>query len=404
VIVCDNCGRENQDHYKFCLGCGAELKREAAQPKSFTAPTPPAGVPAAKAPATQMPPPSRGEPDTSAPTTPSARTAPSAPVAPTFGGSPVQGGGQGAGARPTGAADVAPGLAPTAAVPAVPQRPAPAATPAQPAQPAVEQVACPQCGQENPANFKFCGACGFNLEDWRSKGSPPLSADGTATGAPAPSPEPAPQPAGGAALVIIRPDGSEGDRVPLEEGSVTIGRELGEPFSQDTFLSPRHARFELAGGGMRVTDEGSLNGVYVRLEREAPVELRDGAVFRIGQEIIRFERLAPPQTDAEGVEIMGAPDPGYLGRLCLVVGRSSVANCFCVPERGMHMGRERGDIIFPDDGYVSGLHCRIHGESGKVWLTDVGSSNGTFFRVDGSHEVPPGALVLMGQQLFRVEV
>ena len=25
MIVCNRCGKENQDHYKFCLGCGAEL-------------------------------------------------------------------------------------------------------------------------------------------------------------------------------------------------------------------------------------------------------------------------------------------------------------------------------------------------------------------------------------------
>ena len=25
MIVCLNCGKENQDHYKFCLGCGAKL-------------------------------------------------------------------------------------------------------------------------------------------------------------------------------------------------------------------------------------------------------------------------------------------------------------------------------------------------------------------------------------------
>src|SRR5438270_9176306 len=25
MTVCNRCGKENQDHYKFCLGCGAEL-------------------------------------------------------------------------------------------------------------------------------------------------------------------------------------------------------------------------------------------------------------------------------------------------------------------------------------------------------------------------------------------
>src|SRR4051794_41689184 len=45
VITCPKCFKENQDHYKFCLGCGAELPRDAA-PKKFAAGTPPHGVPA----------------------------------------------------------------------------------------------------------------------------------------------------------------------------------------------------------------------------------------------------------------------------------------------------------------------------------------------------------------------
>src|SRR5512138_859392 len=27
VITCRKCGKENQDHYKFCLGCGNELAK-----------------------------------------------------------------------------------------------------------------------------------------------------------------------------------------------------------------------------------------------------------------------------------------------------------------------------------------------------------------------------------------
>src|SRR5439155_20416944 len=47
VIVCPKCTKENQDHYKFCLGCGAELPRDAS-PKKFAPGTPPHGVPAAR--------------------------------------------------------------------------------------------------------------------------------------------------------------------------------------------------------------------------------------------------------------------------------------------------------------------------------------------------------------------
>ena len=66
------------------------------------------------------------------------------------------------------------------------------------------------------------------------------------------------------------------------------------------------------------------------------------------------------------------------------------------------MGRERGDVLFPEDGYVSGLHCRLAVENGKATLTDLGSSNGTFVRLKEETEVRTGDVLLMGQQLFRV--
>jgi hypothetical protein len=57
MIVCNRCGKENQDHYKFCLGCGAELspddgtgnvgtmKTMMAESGGRSSPTPPGGVP-----------------------------------------------------------------------------------------------------------------------------------------------------------------------------------------------------------------------------------------------------------------------------------------------------------------------------------------------------------------------
>jgi hypothetical protein len=100
---------------------------------------------------------------------------------------------------------------------------------------------------------------------------------------------------------------------------------------------------------------------------------------------------------------MGSPHRGYLGRISLLVGRETTGNSYPVPPQGVHLGRERGDVVFPEDGYVSGLHCRVHSEVGHVFLTDIGSSNGTFVRVSNESFVPQGTFVLMGQQLFRAE-
>jgi predicted component of type VI protein secretion system len=68
------------------------------------------------------------------------------------------------------------------------------------------------------------------------------------------------------------------------------------------------------------------------------------------------------------------------------------------------MGRERGDVLFPEDGYVSGLHCRLSIQNGHAFLTDLGSSNGSFVRLGGEAELHEGDILLMGQQLFRVNM
>src|SRR4029453_1574586 len=100
-----------------------------------------------------------------------------------------------------------------------------------------------------------------------------------------------------------------------------------------------------------------------------PVELKPNDVFRIGQEIIRFEPLTALAPSPDGVERLGAPSKGYVGRIALIIGRDTTGNAFPVPEAGIHLGRERGDVLFPEDGYVSGLHCHLAWDGERLTLT-----------------------------------
>jgi len=181
-----------------------------------------------------------------------------------------------------------------------------------------------------------------------------------------------------------------------------VGRDTGSIFAGDSYLSPRHATFSFRNGKLRSKDENSLNGTFLKLRAEESIELRPGDVFRIGQEIIRFELLAPTPPSPDGVERLGSPAKGYIGRIALIIGRDVTGNAFPVPESGVHLGRERGDILFPEDGYVSGLHCRIRSEAGHITLTDLGSSNGTFLRITEERDIRAADEILMGQQIFRI--
>jgi pSer/pThr/pTyr-binding forkhead associated (FHA) protein len=384
VIVCPRCSKENQDHYKFCLGCGAELPRDAAK-KDFVA----ARVSATDPPAAPIRAP---EP------------APAGAAAPRYDRNMQFA------ATQQGDVSVMPnppsGTAATAPAPVATRGPAPAPAPAAGAAsgaasgasgaPAVHS--CPACGNPVPADFKFCGTCGHRLG-----GGGGNAGAGVAPASPQVSAVPQPGAAARGQLVLINPDGSEGASFALADGPTPVGRNSGRLFAQDAYLSPKHATFLLGPKGCTVRDEQSLNGVYVKIARDKPMRINHGDIFRIGQEIIRFETIAPTQS-VDGVEPMGSPNPGFIGRICLLIGRQSSGNVHVIQPDGMHIGRERGDVIFPEDGYVSGLHCRIHHDGSGVVLTDVGSSNGTFMRVRGETTVQNGDLLLLGQQLFRLAV
>ncbi len=368
MITCPKCSKDNQDHYKFCLGCGAELPRDGG-PKPFAPTTPAQGMKVGAAAAPVAAPPA---PPPYAPPQPAALNFPPPPP-------------------PVAAPAPPPAFRPQA--PSAPVVPAPQPAAAAPV-PVGGTVICPQCGHVNgPANV-FCGSCGFRLGGAKQ---PAFSA------APAP-PQVEAGAAGSIILTALRADGSEAGTYALPPGTQLLGRDTGSIFAGDSYLSPRHATFKQSPGRLTVKDEGSLNGVYKKLARDTPVDLKPNDVFRIGQEIIRFEPLVPQGAAPDGVERLGAPSKGYVGRIALIIGRDTTGNAFPVPEAGIHLGRERGDVLFPEDGYVSGLHCHLAWQNGKASLTDLGSSNGTFIRLKEETEVRSGDVLLMGQQLFRISM
>lgn len=203
-------------------------------------------------------------------------------------------------------------------------------------------------------------------------------------------------------MVLIRPDGSEGGTYPLKLGENVIGRETDALFESDYYLSPRHVSIGIKGDQVELNDLDSMNGVFFRIYGERPIE--DGEVFRIGQELLRFDSIDPPRPLEDGTEIMGSPNPGYWGRITVIAGDGVDGVAYLLKGEAVTIGRERGDIVFPEDGYVSGTHLKISVTNGKHVITDLGSSNGTFIRIRDQETVPSGTFVLVGQQLFRVEI
>jgi pSer/pThr/pTyr-binding forkhead associated (FHA) protein len=92
-----------------------------------------------------------------------------------------------------------------------------------------------------------------------------------------------------ARLRQIGPAGVAHDVFYLSRDQVVLGREQGDiVFSDDQFMSRRHALLSLQGGDVRLEDLGSSNGTFVRLRGDHL--LVSGDVMRIGNVLLRFEK------------------------------------------------------------------------------------------------------------------
>ncbi len=386
MIVCQRCGKENQDHYKFCLGCGAEISPSEGDSvgmmKTMMADiggTPASGLPGVGS-APMGPPPGVGM------STPPRGSNPMGPPP----GQPMGGYQPPPSAQPPRAAQPpssgyqrpASQPAPMGGHPGVPA--AQGHAPSAPV--AAGPLHCAQCQAMIPPGFKFCGVCGTPIQ----KQAPAAQA-------------PAVQPGLTATMTLIRPDGSQGGQHSLHEGSNKLGRSHGEIFESDGYLSPLHAELILSRDGAHtLRDLNSLNGIFVRMTEEE--ELRPGQIVRIGQELLRFDLIEAPEPHEDGTEVMGSPNPGYWGRITVIIGEHVNGASYPLLGDSITMGREHGDINFPDDGYVSGMHARLVTRDGRVYLSDMGSSNGTFMKVEGERKISSNSYILLGQQLFRLTV
>jgi len=65
------------------------------------------------------------------------------------------------------------------------------------------------------------------------------------------------------------------------------------------------------------------------------------------------------------------------------------------------IGRQDGDIRFPDDAFLSPLHAKISWEQDALVVRDLGSRNGTWVFLEEPYRLADGDLLLIGSQVIR---
>lgn len=279
---------------------------------------------------------------------------------------------------------------------------------------------CAKCGTDVNDGTKFCPNCGARM-------APVVAATGTAKGpfdvetrvgprssAMGGGPISKPQKTlffGGALqqarakLTLIRGDGEDGVSFTLAGTEHLAGRgECPISFPDDPFLSPKHCNFIYADRELVVRDEKSLNGVYVRIAGKA--DITAGSTVLVGEQVLQVSPSTIPEDvpDSEGTYYSTSIQRPASLEIKQQLRGGTVGWVFRPNGEVVTVGREGNDINFPDDPFISGRHAELRVSGGVLSVTDLGSRNGTFVRIDGERVLKHGDYVFLGQQLLRVEI
>ena len=298
--------------------------------------------------------------------------------------------------------------------------------------------ACHYCGRQNDAGAQFCSDCGKPLTKAAEARAAVAAGGGgglvSRTSGPGPGGEPAsadaPCPLCGSVtarqspgdrrsshdrrfdqsltLILVSEMATEVARFERKHVSTTIGRSEGDiRFPEDPFLSPLHAKITWEDGGLFIRDLGSRNNTWVFLEE--PYRLNDGDLILIGSQVLRFRRLGypgPHAAEADATKRMGSmtPSADIASLTQLRTDGSSRDVIQLSPGRDVHIGRERGDWIFPYDPSMSAQHATVRSEDADFVLVDDHSRNGIAIAARGAMALRHGSRVMVGDKLLRVEL
>jgi len=302
---------------------------------------------------------------------------------------------------------------------------------------------CEYCGRQNEAGAQFCSDCGKPLTK-AAAARAAVSAGGgggvvSRTSSP-PSPGATPiegacplcgsvqaQSGGGGGgntverrsipdrradhsltLILVSEMATEVARFERRHAATSIGRTDGDiRFPEDQFLSPLHAKLSWEEGRLEVRDLGSRNGTWVFLDE--PHRLNDGDVVLIGSQVLRFRRLGYPgpyTAEADATKRMGSMTPSAdIASLTQLRADGSARDVIQLsPGRDVHIGRERGDWIFPYDPSMSAQHATVRSEDADFVLVDDHSRNGIAIAARSAMVLQHGSRIMVGDKLLRVEL
>jgi pSer/pThr/pTyr-binding forkhead associated (FHA) protein len=212
-----------------------------------------------------------------------------------------------------------------------------------------------------------------------------------------------------AKLILVRGQSQFGSQWRLQAGETVIGRTTGMIlFPDDNALAPRHARLVFRGPDLYLEPEPSVNGAFLRLRE--PARLVPGDEFVVGAQRLQLlpdadRPIALPATVDAATRLLGSmvkPNPPMA--IARLGADQRFHEVYFRAQRLLTIGRVHCDVNFPVDGFVSERHAQLTNEGAHVTLEDLKSRNGTYVRVRQPTKLLHGDLLLLGDQVLRVEL
>lgn len=173
-------------------------------------------------------------------------------------------------------------------------------------------------------------------------------------------------------MLLLQSEGRPGRAIPVMEPEFVIGRDPSchLRLEQDT-ISSRHCRIRLDGDRVWVEDLNSRNGTIVNEHSVRTTEVHHGDLLRLGSSQFLFSIGRP-----------GEAAPGSLPRgpvrVRLVVESGKVkGQSIEVHDAIFTIGRDPSCQLRPNNPTISRKHACIERREGRVFVRDLGTTNGT---------------------------
>jgi len=229
---------------------------------------------------------------------------------------------------------------------------------------------CHSCSFDNPAGSIYCQQCGTRLQ-----GGAPVPVAAHAVGPDA------------HASQAASPGGPPRNQPPDEP---VLGA------APDTWDSPSEVRCSRCG----TTNQPNMRFCVEcgnPLAQPSPAAPKKSEPSLAGPNAQETPQERAPRTMLE------APAAGVSAQLVAILKDGSDGRTFPLASDQVDVGRTEGDIVLPDDPYLSPRHARLAHRPEGWFLRDLDSVNGIFVRIREPVDLADGDMLLIGQQVLRFE-